>query len=229
MGPCALIDLIGIDIHVHASEALYEALREPRMAPPPRLVAHGAGGPARPQVGRGLLQLRRGLASRQLVPDVLDERSTRGSLIEATKLMRPAAKTCAPAASRSTSSRRNVRLPSGPGSRATPASRAARRPCARVDLDPVLGRRRAVAERRCPRRARARRRVADDDTAPAAAPVVGADVLDADERRLRPPERRASLRRHAAAARRARRARRSCSPRGTSGCRRGRGSAAITS
>ena len=25
MGPCALVDLVGIDIHVHASEALYEA------------------------------------------------------------------------------------------------------------------------------------------------------------------------------------------------------------
>jgi 3-hydroxybutyryl-CoA dehydrogenase len=38
IGPCALIDLIGIDVHVHASEALHEALGEPRMAPPERLV-----------------------------------------------------------------------------------------------------------------------------------------------------------------------------------------------
>jgi 3-hydroxybutyryl-CoA dehydrogenase len=38
MGPCALLDLVGADVHVHASEALYEQLREPRMAPPPRLV-----------------------------------------------------------------------------------------------------------------------------------------------------------------------------------------------
>ena len=38
MGPCALLDLVGLDVHVHASEALYEKLREPRMAPPPRLV-----------------------------------------------------------------------------------------------------------------------------------------------------------------------------------------------
>jgi 3-hydroxybutyryl-CoA dehydrogenase len=44
MGPCELADLVGIDVHVHASEALYEKLREPRMAPPPRLVAmHNAG------------------------------------------------------------------------------------------------------------------------------------------------------------------------------------------
>src|SRR3954471_20690766 len=28
MGPCALLDLVGIDVHVHASEALYEKLRE---------------------------------------------------------------------------------------------------------------------------------------------------------------------------------------------------------
>jgi 3-hydroxybutyryl-CoA dehydrogenase len=38
MGPCALLDLVGVDVHVHASEALYEKLREPRMAPPARLV-----------------------------------------------------------------------------------------------------------------------------------------------------------------------------------------------
>jgi 3-hydroxybutyryl-CoA dehydrogenase len=38
MGPCALIDLIGIDVHVHASEALHGKLGEPRMAPPDRLV-----------------------------------------------------------------------------------------------------------------------------------------------------------------------------------------------
>jgi 3-hydroxybutyryl-CoA dehydrogenase len=38
LGPCALIDLIGIDVHVHASEALHDKLGEPRMAPPERLV-----------------------------------------------------------------------------------------------------------------------------------------------------------------------------------------------
>jgi 3-hydroxybutyryl-CoA dehydrogenase len=38
MGPCALIDLIGVDVHVHASEALHEKLHEARMAPPERLV-----------------------------------------------------------------------------------------------------------------------------------------------------------------------------------------------
>jgi 3-hydroxybutyryl-CoA dehydrogenase len=39
IGPCALIDLIGLDVHVHASEALEAALGEERMAPPPRLLA----------------------------------------------------------------------------------------------------------------------------------------------------------------------------------------------
>jgi 3-hydroxybutyryl-CoA dehydrogenase len=38
IGPCALIDLIGIDVHVHASEALRSALGEARMEPPPRLL-----------------------------------------------------------------------------------------------------------------------------------------------------------------------------------------------
>jgi 3-hydroxybutyryl-CoA dehydrogenase len=38
MGPCALVDLVGIDVHVHASEALHSKLHEDRMAPPKRLV-----------------------------------------------------------------------------------------------------------------------------------------------------------------------------------------------
>ena len=38
MGPCELVDLVGIDIHNHASEALYGALGEERMAPPERLL-----------------------------------------------------------------------------------------------------------------------------------------------------------------------------------------------
>jgi 3-hydroxybutyryl-CoA dehydrogenase len=38
LGPCALIDLIGIDVHVHASEALHGKLGEARLAPPDRLV-----------------------------------------------------------------------------------------------------------------------------------------------------------------------------------------------
>ena len=38
IGPCALLDLIGLDVHVHASQALHEVLGEARMAPPERLV-----------------------------------------------------------------------------------------------------------------------------------------------------------------------------------------------
>jgi 3-hydroxybutyryl-CoA dehydrogenase len=53
MGPCALVDLVGIDIHVHASEALYEALREPRMAPPARLVRMAQAGLLGRKSGRG--------------------------------------------------------------------------------------------------------------------------------------------------------------------------------
>jgi 3-hydroxybutyryl-CoA dehydrogenase len=53
MGPCELLDLIGIDVHVHASEALYEKLREPRMAPPPRLVAMANAGLLGRKSGRG--------------------------------------------------------------------------------------------------------------------------------------------------------------------------------
>ena len=53
MGPCALLDLVGIDVHVHASEALYEKLREPRMAPPPRLVAMRNAGLFGRKSGRG--------------------------------------------------------------------------------------------------------------------------------------------------------------------------------
>jgi 3-hydroxybutyryl-CoA dehydrogenase len=53
IGPCALVDLIGIDVHVHASEALWESLREPRMAPPPRLVAMAKAGLLGRKTGRG--------------------------------------------------------------------------------------------------------------------------------------------------------------------------------
>jgi 3-hydroxybutyryl-CoA dehydrogenase len=53
IGPCALLDLIGIDIHVHASEALHAALGEPRMAPPERLVRMRDEGLLGRKTGRG--------------------------------------------------------------------------------------------------------------------------------------------------------------------------------
>jgi 3-hydroxybutyryl-CoA dehydrogenase len=53
MGPCALLDLVGADVHVHASEELYEKLREPRMAPPPRLVRMLQAGKLGRKTGEG--------------------------------------------------------------------------------------------------------------------------------------------------------------------------------
>ena len=53
MGPCALVDLVGIDVHVHASEALHGALGEERMAPPERLRRMAAEGRLGRKSGRG--------------------------------------------------------------------------------------------------------------------------------------------------------------------------------
>ena len=56
MGPCALIDLIGVDVHVHASEALHAKLREDRMAPPELLVQMQADGRLGRKSGRGFYE-----------------------------------------------------------------------------------------------------------------------------------------------------------------------------
>ncbi len=53
LGPCALIDLIGVDVHVHASEALRAKLGEERMAPPERLLAMQREGRLGRKSGRG--------------------------------------------------------------------------------------------------------------------------------------------------------------------------------
>jgi 3-hydroxybutyryl-CoA dehydrogenase len=53
IGPCALIDLIGVDVHVHASEAIYAALGEDRMAPAERLVRMRDEGLLGRKSGRG--------------------------------------------------------------------------------------------------------------------------------------------------------------------------------
>ncbi len=53
IGPCALIDLIGVDVHVHASEALHEALGDARMAPPDRLLELREAGHLGRKTGRG--------------------------------------------------------------------------------------------------------------------------------------------------------------------------------
>jgi len=53
MGPCTLADLIGLDVHVHASEAIYARTRDPRMAPPARLVTMVNAGLLGRKSGRG--------------------------------------------------------------------------------------------------------------------------------------------------------------------------------
>jgi 3-hydroxybutyryl-CoA dehydrogenase len=56
MGPCALIDLIGVDVHVHASEALHGKLGEERMAPPERLVRMRGEGRLGRKTGSGFYE-----------------------------------------------------------------------------------------------------------------------------------------------------------------------------
>jgi 3-hydroxybutyryl-CoA dehydrogenase len=56
LGPCALIDLIGIDVHVHASQALHGKLAEERMAPPERLVRMQQEGALGRKSGRGFYE-----------------------------------------------------------------------------------------------------------------------------------------------------------------------------
>jgi 3-hydroxybutyryl-CoA dehydrogenase len=56
IGPCALIDLIGVDVHVHASEALYAALGEERMRPPTRLVELQESGRLGRKTGEGFFR-----------------------------------------------------------------------------------------------------------------------------------------------------------------------------
>jgi 3-hydroxybutyryl-CoA dehydrogenase len=53
LGPCALIDLIGVDVHVHASDALHGKLGEARMAPPKRLVQMQQAGKLGRKSGEG--------------------------------------------------------------------------------------------------------------------------------------------------------------------------------
>jgi 3-hydroxybutyryl-CoA dehydrogenase len=53
MGPCALLDLIGIDVHVHASGALHGKLGEERMSPPERLLTMQSEGKLGRKSGEG--------------------------------------------------------------------------------------------------------------------------------------------------------------------------------
>jgi 3-hydroxybutyryl-CoA dehydrogenase len=56
LGPCALIDLIGVDVHIHASEALHGKLGEERMAPPERLLRMRQDGNLGRKTGRGFYE-----------------------------------------------------------------------------------------------------------------------------------------------------------------------------
>jgi 3-hydroxybutyryl-CoA dehydrogenase len=53
MGPARLLDMIGLDIHLHAAEAIYSKLREPRMAPPPRVLRMVEAGKLGRKTGEG--------------------------------------------------------------------------------------------------------------------------------------------------------------------------------
>jgi 3-hydroxybutyryl-CoA dehydrogenase len=56
MGPCALVDLVGIDIHIHAAEAMYEATGDERAKPPERLREMAAEGRLGRKSGRGFYE-----------------------------------------------------------------------------------------------------------------------------------------------------------------------------
>ncbi|SDY61514.1 3-hydroxybutyryl-CoA dehydrogenase [Modestobacter sp. DSM 44400] len=53
LGPLALLDLIGIDVHRHATEAAYETTLDPQFAPPPLLSQMVAAGYLGNKSGRG--------------------------------------------------------------------------------------------------------------------------------------------------------------------------------
>ena len=59
MCPCALVDLVGIDVHVHASEALHAKLGEERMAPPERLLELQREGRLGRKTGSGFFEYQR--------------------------------------------------------------------------------------------------------------------------------------------------------------------------
>jgi 3-hydroxybutyryl-CoA dehydrogenase len=56
MGPCALVDLVGIDIHIHAAEAMYEATGDERAKPPERLREMAAAGHLGRKTGQGFYE-----------------------------------------------------------------------------------------------------------------------------------------------------------------------------
>ena len=53
MGGLELLDLIGLDIHLHATSAAYEQTHDPHLAPPPLLSRMVDGGYLGRKTGRG--------------------------------------------------------------------------------------------------------------------------------------------------------------------------------
>ena len=53
LGPLQLLDLIGLDVHAHATHAAYEQLLDPHFAPPPELARLVAAGRTGRKAGRG--------------------------------------------------------------------------------------------------------------------------------------------------------------------------------
>jgi 3-hydroxybutyryl-CoA dehydrogenase len=53
LGPLELLDLIGLDVHEHATRSAYEATLDPRFAPPPLLRQMVAAGYHGNKNGRG--------------------------------------------------------------------------------------------------------------------------------------------------------------------------------
>lgn len=56
IGPLALCDLVGIDVAVHASQALYDTTREPKHAPAPALMRMAKAGKLGRKSGEGFYQ-----------------------------------------------------------------------------------------------------------------------------------------------------------------------------
>ena len=56
MGPCALVDLVGVDIHIHAAEAMYDATGDERAKPPERLREMAAAGHLGRKTGQGFYE-----------------------------------------------------------------------------------------------------------------------------------------------------------------------------
>ncbi|MCL3819390.1 3-hydroxyacyl-CoA dehydrogenase family protein [Aeromicrobium wangtongii] len=54
LGPVELLDMIGLDVHAHATESAYEATRDVRFTPPPLLRQMVAAGRLGDKSGRGL-------------------------------------------------------------------------------------------------------------------------------------------------------------------------------